>query len=135
MSSRPSRTQVTKQQPAVSLKNRSVSLMISLITFYDRRKGHVHKQDVFHIIFIILRKLLVSDFYSTYQSCEQPVMPTKSDHLPSPEWSVFAYRPPFFCTRNSTSTVHASCHSSRLSSPHSKKLSKQWERHAANVVS
>lgn len=32
---------------------------------------HMHKQGLFGIIFIILRKLLVSDFYSTGQSCEQ----------------------------------------------------------------
>lgn len=51
MGSQPNRTQNTAQQPAVSLKSKSVSVQISSITFCDRRKGHVHQQEVFDITF------------------------------------------------------------------------------------
>lgn len=64
-------TQVTKQQPAASLKNKSVFLQSSLITFYNRRKRHMHKQEFFDIIFFVFGKLSVSDFCSTGQGCQQ----------------------------------------------------------------
>ena len=71
MGSQPSRRQVIEQQPAVSLKSKSVFLQISLITFHVRRKGHVHKQEVFDITFIVFKKLLISDLYCTRQGCQQ----------------------------------------------------------------
>lgn len=77
MDSQPSRTQVTEQQPIVSLKSKSVFLQISLITFYDRRKRHVHKQEAFDINFIVFQKLLISKFYSTSQVVNNLVRPVK----------------------------------------------------------
>lgn len=51
MGSQPRRAQVTAQQPAASLKSKSVSVQISSIASYDLRKGHVHQQEVFDITF------------------------------------------------------------------------------------
>lgn len=103
MGSQPSRTQVTEQQPVVSLKSKSVFLQISLITFYDRRKGHVHKQEVFDINFIVFKKLLVSAFYSFGQGCQQPCHACQKV-ISYIRWSglIFVQRPSF-CTQNPTS--------------------------------
>lgn len=134
MSSQPSRTEVTKQQPTASLKNRSVFLMISLITFCDRRKGCRPKQDIFDLIFIILRKFLVSDFYSTAQSCEQSCNTYQkvSTYLPLSALSLHedrissAHRTPLPCTYFLSLKMF-------VFPPFQE--AKQWEGHSVNVIS
>ena len=114
MGSQPSRTQVTEQQPAVSLKSKSVFLQISLITFNVRRKGHVHKQEVFDINFIVFKKLLISDFYCTSQGCQQ------SCHANQKVFICILLGGFFVCEDHASSALgiplplyYASCHSVR----------------------
>lgn len=123
MRSQPSRTQVTEQQPVVSLKSKSVFLQISLITFYDRRKGHVHKQETFDINFIVFQKLLISDFHSTSQGCQQ------SCHA-CQKVIIYTLLSDLFLCKNHASILripnlrhHTFCHLVCLTYLHSKKLS------------
>lgn len=122
MGSQPSRTQVTEQQPVVSLKSKSVFLQISLITFYDRRKGHVHKQEVFDINFIVFKKLLVSAFYSFGQGCQQPCHACQKV-ISYIRWSgLFLYKDHPSVLRIPLLLHPTSCHSIYLSYLQSKKL-------------
>lgn len=129
MGSQPSRTQVTEQQPVVSLKSKSVFLQISLINFDIRRKGHVHKQEVFDTTFIAFKKLFISDFYCTSQGCQQSCHASQN-----PEWSFFAWRSCFFCTQNPTSTVSYFLSLAMFVLPPFQEAM-QWEVYSVTIIS
>ena len=109
--------QVTGKQPVVSLKSKSVSVHMSLITSYGRKRGHAQTGSLWYKLYS-LQETLASDFYSTGRGCQQSCHARQRVTLYIPELSIFAGRPCFFCTRNPTSTASYFLSLSMFALPH-----------------